>query len=185
MGPDGMQVLLNQFTNAPAPVRMQIAMTLVSPESMYRGENVPRPEASEIPTDVLIDGLTRIVQDSTSGFFRMPAIQRLGAFGPVASNAVPALLPMLSNPNPSICQSAIHALGRIKAQPDVVIPALLPLLNHPSLGTRIEAVSALRAFGYDAQMPSELHFRGRTNSIIPRWPVGVPSPPSELDSDHL
>ena len=39
MGAGGMQALVDHFPNAAATVRIQIAMTLISPTSMYRGEN--------------------------------------------------------------------------------------------------------------------------------------------------
>jgi hypothetical protein len=149
MGPDGMRVLVAQFTNVPPAARMQIAMAIIAPASIYRGENVSK--TNQIPDEIMVDGLIRVVQDYGS-FFRTPAIQRLSMFGPLASNAVPALLPILHGPNSMDRQSAILALGEIKAQPDLVIPALTNFLNDHDPITRTSAEIALRALGYNAHL---------------------------------
>jgi len=148
MGPNGMRALVNQFANVSPAARMQIATTLMFPASTYRGENVSRLEASQFAADVMIDGLTRVVQDTTSPF-RKPAVQHLGTFGAAASNALPALLPLLNDQNRILRQTAIRALGEIKSQPDLVIPALTNLLNDPDPGTQMAARFSLRAFGYN------------------------------------
>src|SRR5690349_61531 len=121
---------------------------MISPTSMYRGENYI--ETNQTPADILTEGLIRIARDAT-GPFCIAAIQRLGMFGPAASNAVPALLPMIHDSNPMMRHMAIRALGQIKSQPDIVIPALTNLLSDPDPGSQTAAVSALHGFGYNAQ----------------------------------
>lgn len=148
MGPDGMQALINQFNTVGPISRMQITMTLVSPNALYRGEG--HVETNEIPIDIIVDGLGRVAQDPALPF-RIPAIQRLGALGPSASNAVPALLSVLNEQNTIARQMAIRALGQIRSRPELTVPALTNLLNDPLFGTQMAALSALRAFGYEAQ----------------------------------
>lgn len=184
-GPEGMRALVNQFTNAAPSAQMQIAMAFVAPESVYRGENVSYFEANRIPADILIDGLSRIARDPVAAF-RTTAILRLSAFGPAASNAVPALLEMINDSNPTTRQMAIRALGSIKARPELVVPALTNLLSNPDPGTRVAATSALRAFGYTAQfqpempeqslMPGQPYLPGRTNRLDRRDRSKTPAP---------
>jgi hypothetical protein len=172
MGPDGMRALVDNFMNAPPAGRMQIAFSLVFPTAIYRGENAGRFETNQIPGAVLVEGLSRIVQDSTVGL-RVPAIQRLGTFGPAASNAVPALLPLLADRNPMTRHATVRSLGEIGCQSELVVPALTNLLSDPDLGTQMEAISALQAFGYKASFqprqpgrlgaPSASPFSRRTN----------------------
>ena len=114
MGPAGTRALVDNYTNAAPAARIQVAFSLVFPTSTYRGENAGQFETNQIPGAVLVEGLSRIVQDSTVGL-RVPAIQRLGTFGPAASNAVPALLPLLADRNPMIRQAAIARLAKSDA----------------------------------------------------------------------
>ena len=41
MGTEGMRALVEQYTNVPAPQRIRIALMMISPKSMYRGERMP------------------------------------------------------------------------------------------------------------------------------------------------
>jgi hypothetical protein len=146
MGPDGMQVLVNEFNSLGSGTRRLIAMALVSPTSIYRGED--RAETNQVPPDILVEGLGRVVRDSTSSL-RRDAIFRLGTLGAAASNAVPALLSTLSEQDPMTRQMTIMALGQIKARPDLVIPALTNLLSQLDFGGQIASLSTLRIFGCD------------------------------------
>jgi hypothetical protein len=170
IGAEGMQVLVGQYTNVPRPVRIQIAVSIVSPESIYRGENATNQQMNQIPRDVWIEGNCLIAQDGTSPF-RTLAIERLGMFGSLASNAVPVLMRILNEEQnsstiqpailaprtfhpilaPRMLHPTIRALGEIRCQPEVVVPALINLLSDPNASTRLDAATALRAFGYDAQ----------------------------------
>ncbi len=172
MGADGMRALVDQFTNAAPAARMQIATTLMSPNSVYRGENATSAATNPIPAPLLIEGLCLIARDPTSPFCVF-AIQYLGTFGPAASNAVPALLAVLENPNPMWRRVAIRALGQIKAQPDLVIPALTNFLSHPDFGTRMAAVSALHEVGYEARFPR--HMPGSAGMPLRPYEPGPPT----------
>jgi len=111
MGPDGMRALIDHLTNAAPTARMLIAMTLTTPNSFYRGEN--HIDTNRIPDDIVIEGLSRIVKDPTSPF-RIFAINRLGTFGSAASNAIPALTNLLTDPNLGVnmaAGSALRAMG--------------------------------------------------------------------------
>jgi hypothetical protein len=148
MGPKGMRALIDHFTNTAPVGRMQIAMVLSMPNSIYRGENGAN--TNPIPTDLVVEGLSRIIQDSGTPF-KVFAVQRLTTLGSTASNAVPALLAIATGSDPMTRQMAIRALGGIKCQRDLVIPALTNLLSDSDPGVRISTVSALRSFGYNAQ----------------------------------
>jgi hypothetical protein len=169
MGAEGIRALVEQYTNAPASVRMEIAATLVFPASVYRGEDAGRLmevsfhkeaiqiQTNEISADVLIEGFLQIARDGGSpipGFgIQSYAIERLGMYGPLASNAVPVLLPILNDFRwrTHEAEAAIRALGQIRSRPEVVVPALTNVLNNAGPETQVAAASALRAFGYDAK----------------------------------
>jgi hypothetical protein len=169
MGAEGMQALVDQYTNIPVPLRTEAALVIVSPGSMYRGgpatlissaKKADKVQTNQIPADILIQGLSQIVKDTTSPFQTF-AIERLGRYGPLASNAVPILIEILNGHNPRALQSTIIALGRIRSQAEVVVPALTNLLSDPELRIRMSAVSALREFGYEvpgvSQVPRVMH----------------------------
>ena len=71
----------------------------------------------------------------------------------------------------------LASVVEIKAQPDLVVAALTNLLTDPDPGTQMAAVSALRAFGYNAEfrphvpnllpMPAPAYVPGRTNLLVP------------------
>jgi hypothetical protein len=153
MGAAGMGALIDQYTNVQAPLRMGIALTIVYPTSIYRGEG-REIQTNPVPGDILIEGLTLIVEDAMKSSrlppFQTPAIQHLGMYGPLASNAVPILIEVLNFHDSMTLQSTIIALGRIRSHPEVVIPALTNLLSDPDPRIQMSAASALRAFGYDA-----------------------------------
>jgi hypothetical protein len=167
MGAGGMRALVEQYTNVPAGVRLEIAARII--DSGYRSEGPvtfmsisrnfvsSRNEANEIqtneiPADILIGGFSMIANDRPSPF-QTPAIERLGLYGLLASNAVPDLMQMVYQSYPLARQAAIRALGQIHCQPEVVVPALNDLLTDPDRGTQTAAAEALRAFGYDVPIP--------------------------------
>src|SRR5262249_54222706 len=140
---EGMNALVEQYTNVFVTARMQIAMVIISPMSMYRGKNVNSLTYATEPAGfaTMIEGLCRVARDRTMGF-RVAAIQRLGEFGPKATNAVPVLLEILANHDSMALPSAIRALGQIKSDPDVVVPALINVLNEHDPGTQLAAAEA-------------------------------------------
>jgi hypothetical protein len=96
MGAEGIRALVEQYTNAPAS-RREIAATIVFPASIYRGEDAGvlmdvsfhkdanQIQTNEIPADVLIEGFSQIARDGGSPS-QSYAIERLGLYGPLASN---------------------------------------------------------------------------------------------------
>jgi hypothetical protein len=163
MGAEGVRALVEQYTNVPMPLRMGIAVRILNPDNRWEDvtsfsismrNEAHRARMNQTPADILIEGYLLIAKDVRSPF-RVPAIEGVGIYGSLASNAVPALLPILNEQSPLVCQAAIRALGEIGAQPDVVVPALSNLLNSPHPGTPATAANALRAFGYDVPIPVE------------------------------
>jgi hypothetical protein len=166
MGADGMRALVEQYTNVPGSQRIRIALILISPTSMYRGENASYTnyETNQAAAAVIIEGLSRVAQDRAFRF-EMAAVQRLGGYGPMASNAVPLLVKMLKDEPrtvPTARWSIIRALGQIRSQPEVVVPALTNLLSDPDPATRSAAAQALRGYGYDVPVQS---------GVRPIWPL--------------
>lgn len=161
MGVEGTRALIEQYTNVPVQARLQITMTIVTPESVFRGEPMGISSVDEF-FGSFVEGLSWVAQQPTSQF-RILAIQRLGFLKSKASNAVPALLMVLSAKDPVARQAAARALGQINGRPELVIPALTNLLNDPDSGTQSAVAQALRAFGYDAPIPSQ--------GTRPIWPL--------------
>lgn len=183
MGSEGIRVLVDRYTNASAPARIEIALSLT--DSIYRGENAT-PIGNRTSVGMVVDGLGRIAGDTTAPY-RIPAIMRLGAFGAAASNAVPALVKNLDERSPMIRQMSIRTIGQIKARPDLAIPALTNLLSDPDPGTRMAAAFTLQGYGYNTQfqppmphqfrMPEQLQLPGQTNFVRPSQRVSPPPVP--------
>jgi len=117
MGPEGMRALVAEYPNVNPLVRMQIAMTLLHPSMTYRGEDKKPLQASQIPTDIRVDGLCCLMKDPSAAY-RMEAIMQLETLGPAASNAVPDLLSLTNDWNLSTRMMAVRALDKIKAPAD-------------------------------------------------------------------
>ena len=180
MGPAGMRELVNQYTNVGPGIRMQIAFALTSPQSTYRGENVPRVYANQFPVETQVEGLRLIIRHSLPGSVSpIMALQRLGALGSAASNAIPDLVPLLNDRNPITRRTTIRALGDIKAQPDVIIPILTNLLHNGDMMTQIDAAAALRAYGYNAQFRPNTPSVGMPHSSLSR-PTNLFVPPTRI-----
>ena len=75
----------------------------------------------------------------------------LGAIGPAASPAIPTLLRGTTNTGYT-SRTAIFALGRIHAEPELVVPALTKFLSDPDRDVRANAISSLALFGSDAKL---------------------------------
>ncbi len=71
----------------------------------------------------------------------------LGSLRSQAQAAVPALVTNLAAIDPVIRKYAALALRRINLQPEIVVPALLPLVSDTNRDVRLNAISALAAFG--------------------------------------
>jgi hypothetical protein len=73
------------------------------------------------------------------------------SIGPAARQAVPSLLRCATSTNSSVRADAVHALGRIHAEPNIVVPALIAYLRDPDFFVRDQAAWALGRFGPDAK----------------------------------
>jgi hypothetical protein len=122
-------------------------------------QNLPN-SASEAavsnPTQREVLALTDTVRQNKSPNSRDSAIGALGDIGPSAREAIPWLLPFVTNAvvvraDAETALVAIAALGRIHADPTRVVPVLITALSNPSHVVRLRAIEALQAFGQEAQ----------------------------------
>jgi hypothetical protein len=150
MGPDGFRTLVDQYTNMALAGQMVTAITLSSPGSYYRGENSAYSETNGITSELLIEGLSRVIESGPVGF-RMGAIMRLNQLGLEASNAIPVVLQIIKKPGFGDRQEAVRTLGHI-APPEVAVPALTNLLDDHDLSVQIAARMELRRIGYPVSM---------------------------------
>ena len=69
MGPEGMRALVEEYTNSPAPVRVQLATTICFPTLAYRGKRGIHVdyETNAVVVAAMIEGLCRIAQDHGNG----------------------------------------------------------------------------------------------------------------------
>jgi HEAT repeat protein len=92
--------------------------------------------------------LIAIVEDTqTHEFVRRAAGECLGHIGPVAQEAVPALLHVLDTEKDFSLNWAARALGGIGAKDERVIPALLKLLDNPTCSADCATALALGRIG--------------------------------------
>lgn len=84
-----------------------------------------------------------------AGGRRAAATQMVGAFGPAAKAAVPALADALKGHDQLVKGPAIQALGDIHSDPQVVVPLLIGYLDDEELND--EAARALANYGSLAQ----------------------------------
>ncbi len=94
--------------------------------------------------------LIRIFKEDISDDAQNSAAWSLGAIGPAAAKAIPTLLNGTTSTYHTR-RTAIDALGRIHAQPELVVPALVKLLKDPDWNVRASAITSLESFGADAK----------------------------------
>ncbi len=100
----------------------------------------------------------------------------LGAIGPGAKAAVPALLRAAASTDLSVRNAALLALGQIHADPDAVVPVLIKGLQNPSNVMRWTAAGALGNFQSEAKsaVPALVALLNDPNLNLP--PVGTAFP---------
>lgn len=81
---------------------------------------------------------------------RLVAITTLRELGPLAKDAVPAIIGALGDSDPQIRYGAAFALGKIKHLPQVAVPALIKCLDDPHPIVRGNAIGSLIAFEKEA-----------------------------------
>jgi HEAT repeat protein len=113
-------------------------------------------------TDAAVPSLVGLLTD-VNGNVAEEAALALGAIGPDARAAVPALLRML-RAGGYLPAGAAYALGRIGRIDEAIVPALMKVLQHPVPDVREEAEIALRRIAPEA---------------LPDLPVVRADPPGE------
>jgi len=82
---------------------------------------------------------------------RLVAITTSRELGPLAKDAVPAILSVLGDSDPQIRYGAALALGQIKHQPQISVPALIKCLDDPHPNVRGNAIGSLIEFDLEAK----------------------------------
>ena len=103
------------------------------------------PDAANAVT-VLKDALT----DRNTVEIRRRAAEALSAIGPKAKPALPELIILLKDPNPSVRAAAAEAVGKFEGVGKEVVPSLMDVLDDPNPIVRINAINSLSSFGNDA-----------------------------------
>ena len=99
-----------------------------------------------------VTALTNLVTDPNP-IVRRTAIACLGSIGPAAQDAVPALIPAITDfLQPQVQATAKFALGAIHAQAAIAVPALTNSLSVRGKSSRLLALSALGKFGVEAKV---------------------------------
>jgi HEAT repeats len=98
-----------------------------------------------------VPALIAIYEQKLSDSSQSSAVEALGAIGPEASAAVPALLRGAVGSNSLVRARTIDALGQIHADPETVVPTLVQSLGDADRGVRLIAMRALGNFGSNAQ----------------------------------
>src|SRR5205085_4604058 len=114
---------------------------------------------------------------------RQAAATALGQIGPAAREAVPALTPLLRDPDGDVRSAAFQALGRIGPAAAAAVPALVEALADPA--RRGPAAEALAAIGpaavpelRKAASAGDEATRGAAEALLRKINEGL-SPPSE------
>jgi hypothetical protein len=94
-----------------------------------------------------ISDLIQIMDKNSPPETRSFSANILGGMGPEAAAAVPSLLRAATNADTLVRNSAIWALGEIRADPDAVVPVLVKALHDPFPPVRQWAASGLGNFG--------------------------------------
>jgi HEAT repeat protein len=118
-----------------------------------------------------VSALTNIlVEKNISPSSQAAIASALGAIGPSANAAIPALLREVKVTNSNARLDAIVALGAIHSGPEDVVPILIDCLDDPSPSVRAIAARSLGMFGTNAgsALPrlSRLNNEGRFQRII-------------------
>ena len=120
------------------------------------GDDTARAEASMALAEAgepAVEVLAKLVGHSTPAVC-WSACDALGEMGPLAANAVPALVKAVGGEHAlhhDVCWHSARALGLIHARPQESVPALIKLLPHRHGPVRVHTAYALAAFGHDAR----------------------------------
>src|SRR5579872_1378095 len=115
-----------------------------------------------------IPALVEIYERNISRQSQRATAEILGSLGPVAKQAIPALLRGATNAEFAARLDAVTTLGQIHAEPKVVIPALIKSLGDSNALVRNAASSSLGSFGPEAKaaVPALLRMLSDKNPFV-------------------
>jgi HEAT repeat protein len=93
--------------------------------------------------ELAVPKLIEIYEMKISPFSQQCTAGSLGAFGPAAKSAIPALVRGLTDSNSFVRSDTLLGLARIHSEPELVVPALTKALNDPHPDVRLTACMAL------------------------------------------
>jgi HEAT repeat protein len=102
---------------------------------------------------VVVLALTGLLRDQDQ-IVRILAAEYLGLFGPDAKRAIPALVTLLSDPEPLLRAVSAEALGRTSVGPEAAnaAPALVKLLADEDESVRAKAAAALGKISIEGEI---------------------------------
>jgi HEAT repeat protein len=135
--------------------RFLIALIL-SFAPMFGAMGGARSESLNPPHRPTMEAINQLIQVLKTGSEeeRRDAAYDLGALNPEDKNPamIPALLPLLKDPNPSVRSSAADVLGSMEAAAQSAVPALIPLLTDTNPQVRNWTADALGRIGASVQL---------------------------------
>jgi tetratricopeptide (TPR) repeat protein len=90
-------------------------------------------EIAAMPPDVTVETLAMILRNGDAVYKRITAARKLGYFGLVGKDTVPALVEALEDENRSVRKEAIIALGKMGPVAQAAVPAIEKLLEDSRL----------------------------------------------------
>jgi HEAT repeat protein len=160
IGSNAIPYLLDMLRETDSPLKMKLlgfvqkhtSRIYASHAWIRNGEAVDGFEILGADAKAAVPALIRIFEQRFSPSSQSFAARALARIGPVASNAIPTLLPYATKSN-DVRIAAVDALGLINTAPAKAIPALVGCLNDPSGSAtlRISAARALLAYGSEAR----------------------------------
>jgi uncharacterized protein (TIGR02996 family) len=168
MGPEGLRVLVDCFSDTREHVRERAAASLVSagplpssvlpllldaaahPDAKVR-QGVAAALGNAVPgTEEALPALRKLLNDQGPGV-RWSALHSLGKFGPAARPALPELLLLLSDGRLTWRASVIDLLMKLEAPAGELVPHLRQALRDFYASVRAAAARALGALGPEAK----------------------------------
>jgi HEAT repeat protein len=115
------------------------------------GITVPQSTKLSRVAGMAVPQLTEIYERRVSVSSRQTTASSLGVFGPVAQEAIPALVRGLADNDRFVRAFTASALGNIHSKPEIVVPALVECLSDTDALVRGDAAFGLSQFGEEAR----------------------------------
>ncbi len=139
LGPVALPALNRGLADPDVQIRRNVALFL-----NVAGDTWSEPSRPRLDIRPCLKALTMALSD-TDDRFRALAAQAVGAIGPEASSAVPALVALLASPDEGSRNSALIGLTKIGPAARDALPAVRNALNDPSADVRRFAQRAIGA----------------------------------------